>query len=240
MKPVIGVTTNSECSDGFYYQKLNEWNLRAISDNGGIPFMFQITNDDEIIEKYLEMVDGIYFTGGNDINPQYYGEDPAKGLGTLDCARDEFEIKLYRKAAEKDIPILGVCRGSQIMNVAAGGKLYQDVNTQVNDVNKHNYSSFGAYEYHNADICTDSKLYEILKVKELKVNSYHHQSVKEVAKGYKIVASARDGIVEAIESEEMTFAVGIQWHPEVMYYKYPIHADIFKAFLRQCEIYHNK
>lgn len=240
MKPVIGVTTDSERKNGYYYQRLNEWNLKSISDNGGIPFMFQITSDDEIIEKYLEMVDGILFTGGNDVNPQYYGEDPIKEIGVLDCERDAFELKLYRKAVEKDIPILGICRGSQIMNVASGGKLYQDVYTQKNGTNSHSYEFFGAFEYHNVDIITDSKLFEILKVSELKTNSYHHQSIKEPAKGYKPTAFAKDGIIECIESENLTFAVGIQWHPEVMYNKLPIFANIFKTFIKYCENYHNK
>lgn len=240
MKPVIGVTTDSEYKNGYYYQRLNEWNLKSISDNGGIPLMFQITNDDEIIEKYLEMVDGVFFTGGNDVNPQCYGEDPIKGIGNLDCVRDEFEIKLYHKAVKKNIPILGICRGTQVMNVAAGGKLYQDINIQVQKANSHSYSAFGAYEYHNVEIITDSRLYEILKVKEIKTNSYHHQSVKEVAKGYRPTAFAKDGIIECIESEELTFALGIQWHPEVMYDKLPVFADIFSAFIKQCENYHNK
>jgi len=240
MKPVIGITTDSEYNNGYYYQRLNEWNLKSISDNGGIPFMFQITSDDVIIEKYLEMVDGILFTGGNDVNPHYYGEDPIKEIGRLDCERDEFEMKLYRNAVKKDIPILGICRGTQVMNVADGGNLYQDINIQVQGANSHSYDLFGSYEYHNVDIDTDSKLYEILKVKELKTNSYHHQSVKEVAKGYRPTAFAKDGIIECIESQDLTFAVGIQWHPEVMYNRLPIFADIFRTFIKQCEIYHNK
>lgn len=240
MKPVIGVTTDSESKNGHYYQRLNSWNLKSISDNGGIPFMFQITNDDEIIEKYLEMVDGILFTGGNDVNPQHYGEDPIKGIGILDCERDEFEIKLYKKAVEKDIPILGLCRGAQVMNVAAGGKLYQDIYIQRQETNSHNYDTFGAFEYHNVEIINDSKLFEMLKVNELKTNSYHHQSVKEIAEGYKPTAFAKDGIIECIESENLTFAVGIQWHPEVMYDKLSIYANIFRDFIKQCEIYHNK
>lgn len=240
MKPVIGVTTDSELKNGYYYQRLNEWNLKSISDNGGIPFMFQITSDDEIIEKYLEMVDGILFTGGNDVNPLYYGEDPIKEIGVIDYERDEFELKLYRKAVEKDMPILGICRGSQLMNVASGGNLYQDVYTQKKGTNSHSYEFFGAFEYHNVDITTDSKLFEILKVSELKTNSYHHQSIKEPAKGYKPTAFAKDGIIECIESENLTFAVGIQWHPEVMYNKLPIFANIFTTFIKHCENYHNK
>ncbi len=241
MKPVIGVTTDSEYKNGYYYQKLNEWNLNSISDNGGIPFMFQITSDDETIDKYLEMVDGILFTGGNDVNPHCYGEEPIKELGHLDYKRDEFEIKLYKKAAEKDLPILGICRGSQVMNVAAGGKLYQDIYSQRNGTNGHSYDfSFGSYEYHNVDIKDSSKLYGMLKVKELKTNSYHHQSIKEVAEGYKPTAFAKDGIIECIESENLAFAVGVQWHPEVMYDKLTIFSNIFSTFIKQCEKYRNR
>lgn len=240
MKPIIGVTTDSERKNGYYYQVLNEWNLRSISDNGGIPFMFQITTDDEIIEKYLEMVDGILFSGGYDVNPLYYGEEPIKDIGLIDYERDEFELKLYKKAAEKNIPILGICRGAQIMNVAAGGNLYQDIYYQRQNTNCHSYDISKALEFHNVEIITDSKLFEILKVKELRTNSLHHQSIKETGKGYKPTAFAKDGIIECIESENLTFAMGIQWHPEVMYNKLPIFANIFRAFIEHCENYHNK
>lgn len=241
MIPVIGVTIWKELKDSNVYERVNEANLNAIIDNGGIPIMLPITNNDVIIDKYLEMVDGILFTGGNDINPLIFGEEPIKGLGDLEYDRDEFEVRLYKRAAEKNMPMLGICRGMQLMNVAAGGTVYQDIYNQRPDTNSHNPKfTFEGNEYHSVLLNDDTKIYEIFKINDIKTNSYHHQAVKDIAEGYKATAFAKDGIVECIESTNLNFAVGIQWHPEVMYEKYPLHNNLFKALIYEASKFNLK
>lgn len=232
MKPVIGVTVWKEEKDSNIYEKVNEWNLKAIEDYGGIPVMLHITSNDEIIEGYIKILDGIYFTGGGDINPLLYNEEPIKELGNVEYDRDEFEMKLYRKAAEKNIPILGVCRGMQVMNVAEGGTIYQDLYSQRPGTKGHsNKYVFEGKEQHTVSIEENSKLFEILNETEIKTNSYHHQAVNDLADSYVATAFAKDGVVECIESKKLKYAIGIQWHPEIMYVKYPLHGKLFKSFI---------
>lgn len=232
MRPIIGVTVWKENKDANTYEKVNEWNLKAIEDFGGIPVMLHITNDDEVIEGYIKILDGIYLTGGGDINPLLFNEEPIKELGNVEYDRDNFEIKLYKKAAEKDIPILGVCRGMQLMNVAEGGNVYQDIYSQRPETNNHSYKYiFDGNEFHTVVIKENSKIFEILNKTEIKTNSYHHQAVNELAPSFVATAFGKDGVVECIESTKLKYAIGIQWHPEVMYVKYPLFGKIFKSFI---------
>jgi len=238
MRPIIGITVDKSMKDGFEYQKINECNLNAVSQSGGIPIMLPITSDDEIIDEYLNIVDGIYFSGGSDINPLLFGEDPIKSLGAVDYERDEFEIKLCKKASLKDMPMLGICRGQQLINVAAGGNLYQDIYSQKTNANGHSPKfCFGGYEHHKVNIKNNSKIYDMFNANEIKTNSFHHQAVKEVAKGYIATAYAEDGIIEGIESTTLTFAVGLQWHPEIMYERYPIFCNAYIALINAATAY---
>ncbi len=238
MKPVIGVTIIQELDSNNTYEKVNKANLNAIAYNGGIPIMLPITDNEEIIDRYVEMVDGIFFTGGNDINPLIFGEEPIRELGEIEFDRDEFEIKLYKKAAAANMPILGICRGMQLINVAAGGTLYQDIYTQRSGTNNHSPSlNFGGYEHHSISIRDNTKLFEILNTNEIKTNSYHHQAVKDIAEGFVATAFAKDGIVEGIESTNFNFVVGVQWHPEVMYEKYPVYSSLFKELIEAAKVF---
>ncbi len=234
MKPIIGVTLDKDSGEGFFYEKINECNLKALIASGAIPLMLPITGNDDLIDDYLNIVDGLYFSGGNDINPLIFGEDPIKEIGGIDYCRDEFEMKLFKKAAAKNMPVLGICRGEQVINVASGGTLYQDIYSQKEGTNAHSpkFSPSSTYAYHKVNIIKDSKLYNIFKTDEIGVNSLHHQAVKDVAKGFKITAYAADGTIEAIESEEHSFIVGIQWHPEIMFERYPEFLKIFEALVQ--------
>lgn len=233
MKPIIGVTVDKSISDGYGYEKINECNLIALMLSGAIPIMLPITGDDELIDEYLEIVDGLYFSGGNDISPLIFGEDPIKEVKEIDYSRDEFEIKLFKEAEAKNMPILGVCRGEQVMNVAAGGTLYQDIYVQRDGTTGHMPDfAYAGYAHHRVKIMRDSILYDILKIDEINVNSFHHQAVKDIAEGYKVTSVSRDGIIEAIESVNHSFVVGIQWHPEIMYERYPVFLKIFEALVK--------
>lgn len=232
MRPIIGVTVWKENKDANVYEKVNEWNLKSIEDFGGIPVMLHMTKNDEVIDEYVKMLDGIYFTGGGDINPLLFNEEPIREIGNVEYDRDEFEMKLYKKASEKNIPILGVCRGMQIMNIADGGNVYQDLYIQRPETNNHSCKyTFEGNEFHTVNIRENSMLHEILNTTEIKTNSYHHQAIKELGEGYVATAFAKDGVVECIESTKLKYAIGIQWHPEVMYAKHPVFGKIFRSFI---------
>lgn len=238
MKLTIGVTVQYVMDGGNCYYKLHDHNINAIAENGAIPIMLPLTRDKETIEEYLGMVDGIYLTGGHDIWPLLYGSDPIKQFGIFYPERDEFEISLCRRAAELDMPILGVCRGHEIMNVAAGGTLYQDIYCEREKTNGHSPKGIsGSYPYHRVSIKRDTMLYDIFKVDELAVNSFHHQAISSLASGFQVGASAKDGIIEAIESTEATFAIGLQWHPEDMYESLPQFSLIYKALISAAMAY---
>ena len=232
MKPIIGVTVDKTISDGYDYERINECNLKALRLSGAIPLMLPITGEDELIDEYLKIVDGLYFSGGNDISPLLFGEDPIKEVRDIDYCRDEFETKLFRKAAAKNMPILGICRGAQVMNVSAGGSLYQDIYVQKDGTSGHMPKFESArYAHHSVKIMKDTILYDILQTEEINVNSYHHQAVRDLAEGFKVSALSKDGIIEAIESANHSFIVGVQWHPEILVEKYPVFLKIFEALV---------
>ena len=197
-KPIIGVSATTE--SGLAAAPLTYVNSVKIA--GGVPLVIPMTTDEDQINAILEAIDGLVMTGGEDIDPlKYFGEEPNLHLGTIVPERDAFDVKLIRMAVAKGIPVLGICRGEQIMNVAFGGTLYQNA--------PRNYAT------HSIDVEPNSLLYNQLGgVKKINVNSYHHQAVKDVAPGFRVTAYSKDGIVEAIEKEGTDCVWGVQFHPE--------------------------
>lgn len=211
-KPVIGISSvasESSASAPLTY-------INSVKRAGGVPLIIPMTTDKEQLERVLEVIDGLIMTGGEDIDPlKYFGEEPIRGQGTIVPERDAFDIMLMQMAVAKGIPVLGICRGHQIMNVAFGGSLYQDIPSQVKGTYvKHSQSAPRNYGTHTMLIEKGTKLHKILGVESVAVNSYHHQAVKDVAPGFKVTASAKDGVVEAIEKDGAQFVLGVQFHPE--------------------------
>lgn len=210
-QPVIGTTGNF--SDGNLM--LAPGYYTSILQAGAIPFVIPPFDDTETLVNLLDEVDGILLTGGADINPLFLNEEPIKELHNINPYRDRQELLLTRLAANRQIPILGICRGIQVMNAALGGTLYQDIDVQQEGKRiKHSQDMDRAFASHTVTITPDSLLARIMKAEKLPVNSFHHQAVKEPAPGFRVSALAPDGVIEAIESTEHKAMLGVQWHPE--------------------------
>ncbi|WP_338752348.1 gamma-glutamyl-gamma-aminobutyrate hydrolase family protein [Bacillus sp. FJAT-52991] len=225
---------------------------QAIEQAGGIPIIIPQTEDEDSMRSILSRLDGIMFVGGNDIHPEFYGEEVNynKGLfGTLDnlntedasvfaktvIERDRMEIALMKLALEKtNLPILGICRGSQIMNVALGGSLYQDLEKCYEGEELLGHVSLEKWASHVHDIIIEdgSLVHKIFDEKQINVNSIHHQAIRHLGDGLKVTAKAADGIVEAIEYDDASrFVLGVQWHPEMLLKSDETHRKVFDAFI---------
>ena len=173
-------------------------------------------DDTDAMVNILERVDALIFSGGSDINPLYLGEEPIRELSSINAARDYHELMLVRLAANRQIPILGICRGLQVMMAALGGQLYQDVYKEASATLKHSQNADRHIATHTVRIAPDSLLYKIFNTEILPVNSFHHQAVKDVAPGFTVSALSPDGLIEGVESIQYKSIVGVQWHPECM------------------------
>ena len=211
-RPLIGITGN--CAD--QATTLAEGYYRSVLEAGGMPVIIPPYEQTDLLMQQLDRLDGIIFSGGGDINPLYLGEQPVPQLHGITPVRDRQELLLARLAYDRQLPMLGICKGIQVITAAMGGKLYQDLPSQKPDgvSIKHSQELARTEASHTVSICPDTLLYYIYGADEMAVNSFHHQAVKEVPAGFRISALSPDGVVEAIESAEWKSIVGVQWHPE--------------------------
>jgi putative glutamine amidotransferase len=209
--PLIGITSVYELDE----QKNEAHTLveftyvRAVAQNGGVPVILPTIDDEVILRRYLEELDGLVLVGGADIPPSAYGQQPHETVKPVPKERYDFERKLIALWLAGGKPLLGVCLGMQFTNVVAGGTLIQDIPSQVGTKINHR-------KYHHVRIEPASSLSEILGVREVFVFSNHHQAVRDLGKGLKIIAHSKDGVVEALERSEGGFGLFVQWHPEQM------------------------
>ncbi len=215
MRPVIGITPSItpeedriQLARGYY---------EAIQQAGGMPYIMPCGRED-LLDEFIMHIDGLLLTGGGDLDPQLYGQMPHPQVGAITPKRDAWEIELTRKALSKAIPILGICRGIQVLAVACGGDLYQDLlSTHPNEsVIKHMQQAPRWYPSHSVELTADSLLSHIFGTNCIKVNSFHHQAILSPGKDLVISAVAPDGVTEGVEHSTYPFVVGVQWHPECM------------------------
>ena len=226
MKPIIGITP-------LYDEKLcSIWMIpgysEAVADAGGLPVILSFGADAGTVRETADMCDGILLTGRQDIAPALYGEEPTKECGAPYPPKDELESALVRIAAEENIPVLGICRGLQPMNVAFGGTLYRDLPAERGSVG-HAMTPPYDREVHGVTL-SDTPLAEVLGTRSMRVNSYHHQAVKELSPRLVAAAVSDDGITEAALLPGARFFAGVQWHPELRRDVYS--HRLFEAFVR--------
>ncbi len=185
----------------------------------------------EMVPIYLEEVDGVIIPGGHDVTPTLFDEQPHAKLGQTYLPHDEFEMKIINEAIAKQIPILGICRGHQIINVALGGSLYQDLKSQKDKVHEHTQTEPLTEAIRPVEVMVDSQLAHAVGVHPM-VNSKHHQAVKEVAPGMRVTAVSDDGVVEAMENADASI-MGIQWHPEFLWENDSLEEQIFLDFFER-------
>ncbi|KUK16815.1 MULTISPECIES: gamma-glutamyl-gamma-aminobutyrate hydrolase family protein [Thermococcus] len=244
MKPIIGIVASFDWEAGTF--TINDTYVRRIKKAGGIPVAIPPLLE---ITDVIEAIDGLIIPEGPDIHPRYYGDTLSDKIEWLDIQRDEFELTLIKAALERDLPMLGIGRGAQAINVALGGSLYQDV-SEIPRAMRHNWLKNGkflvspAVKVHDVRIKTDSLLFEVLKENLsvestsevfIEVNSFHHQAIKKLGDNIKPVAYAEDGIIEAIEVEGK-FAIGVQWWAEYLDEMEPL----FKALVEKALEYKKK
>lgn len=234
MKPLIGMPTRALTRDDILYYSVPATYTHALELAGAAPVLIPLNLGEETLRAVFARLDGLLLHGGVDIHPKEFGEAVEPFCGEIDVARDAVELRLTRWALYDQKPILGICRGIQMLNVAAGGSLYQDTRTQLGNVLDHARQPGEPYNRltHSVEIAPDSDLARALGTTHLNVNSLHHQALKEIAPGFHVIARAPDGVVEGIEADTPQFAMGVQFHPEWLVEDDARMVGIFREFVQ--------
>lgn len=228
--PRVGVTA-SRTKDDPNVHRVTENMTRAVAAAGAEMITLDFPLDEAALETILPTLDGIIFAGGPDVHPKYFGQEVDPHCGTINEERDVLELYLMKWAMEKDIPVLGVCRGMQLINVALGGTLDQDVVHHLGLVHR---QPEGIRYFHDVIFEGDSRLRRLVSSARYPVNSFHHQAVERLADGLTATAYNPDGLIEAYERPASRFLMGVQWHPEVSYFADSFSRKIFQIFLEAC------
>ena len=227
-RPIIGIPTQTLQSLGGVSAEIppswvmSQRYIQTLTNAGALPWLIPLVSDEETLRGIYESLDAVFLPGGADIDPASYGTAPHAMCDKTDRDRDRVELALAKWAVAEGKPVLGVCRGMQLINVALGGSLYQDLATQFPNGIKHDYFPFGGsghardYLAHDVRVAADSRLARLFGADAIKVNSMHHQGVRAVAAGLVPTAHAPDGLVEALEGTGSAYLLAVQWHPEAL------------------------
>lgn len=243
-KPLIGITCNYDQQDGWGASTglivsgqdgsyVASDYVYALEKAGATPVLIPQCADFESLKPLLELLDGVLVSGGHDVGPEHYNAFPKGYCGKISPRRDAQDLAVARYALKSGLPLLGICRGVQILNVAAGGTLYQDLEKEGNFENHFGDKYPRNYPWHSISLAEGSALKKIFGKETLKVNSFHHQAVRDTVPGVKTAAVSSDGVIEAIEVGDHKFAVGVQWHPEMMFDSEE-QMRLFRAFVEAC------
>jgi putative glutamine amidotransferase len=220
-KPTIGIALALTAEDhdfvpqpAYRFEYLKQQYYEAIEEHGGIPIGIPASERIEHVGLYCDRVDGLLLVGGEDVNPETYGETLDRVSKPMPPRRDQFECRIIKACVERHIPIFGICRGLQILNVAFGGTLHQDLSYLRGAANHRQVGELDFSTRHIVEIVPDTKLHRILNVEQIETNTGHHQGVKRLGDGLRVSARTGDGVIEAIESDNDDFVIAVQWHPE--------------------------
>ena len=240
-RPTIGVTTQTlQAIDGIpaglpTSVVMNQRYYEVAAAAGGAPLLIPLLEDEDALRGAYDACAGILIPGGVDMDPATYGAAPHEKLGRIDPERDRVELLLTRWAVEDKKPLLGLCRGLQVINVAAGGSLYQDLDAELEGAIKHDYFPNYGFERdhlsHEVAVDPASRLHSLFNMEQVPVNSMHHQGVRVLGSGLRACAFASDGLIEAVESTNGHWMVGVQWHPEVFDANDPHTHALFRGFV---------
>lgn len=208
---------------------------RAVESSGGIPIVIPYTGNEETLSRYIEICDGVLFSGGCDIEPKKFGEEKKETCGVIQLFRDKLELSFFKRAYETKKAIMGICRGIQLINVALGGTLYQDIPTEIETDIPHRQKVAKNLPSHEVKIISDTPLMELIGSERMSANSFHHQSIKALGEGLEVMALADDGIIEAVYYAGENYIRGYQWHPERLFETNGDNAALFDNFIAACK-----
>ena len=231
MRPIIGITPLVDTDRDSYWMLPGY--MKGLERAGGLPMMLPLTNDSDTIERAVQCCDGFLFAGGHDIAPGLYEETPTPRCGVCVPERDRMETALLQRVLAVDKPLFGICRGLQLLSAALGGTLYQDLPTQLASNLEHHQRPPYEVPAHAVNLETSAPLYALLGKSRLRVNSYHHQGVRTLPPALSVMASADDGLIEAVFAPGYRFVWAVQWHPEFACEQEDSRA-VFRAFVQAC------
>ena len=240
-KPVIGISGDIIVVSGAERHAVRDSYVSAILNAGGAPLIIPALGDEAAARAVYSCLDGLLLTGGADLHPTHYGEgENGSEMESVEPRRDSTEFWLTRWAIADDLPVLGICRGHQVLNVALGGSLYQDIPSQLTDSEVDHrgstYTDDRSLLTHEVELAPGCKLGAIFGSANIQVNSLHHQGVKTVGQGLMVVGTSPDGVAEALESYQNRWVASVQWHPEELWRSQEKTADLFRAFIEAARV----
>ncbi|MBE6895998.1 MAG: gamma-glutamyl-gamma-aminobutyrate hydrolase family protein [Ruminococcaceae bacterium] len=232
MKPIIGILAEI---DDEKTVKIQDTYVKTVECLGGIPIVIPYTDNESTLTKFTDICDGFIFTGGADVDPKHYGEEKKETCGVIQQYRDDLELRIFNVIIKKQKPIIAICRGIQIVNVALGGTLYQDIPTEKPSDIFHQQKEPKFAMSHDVEILKGTPLHSLIGAERMQANSFHHQAIKTLGKDLEIMATADDGIIEAVYLKSDRYLRAYQWHPERIWAEDELNRRIFEDFISVCK-----